>query len=235
MITKRMRPAGIRRCRVLRCRRAINQSLHIADGCQDRRLSGGFSRGCPPAIARRHVALSTGSGRRRELWKAGMSHHHFGPLKSAAGQRTVAVPAAIMPTLKNHLQKYTAPEPDALVFTTPTGTLLRHDNFRRRQWLPALTAANLTGIHFHDLRHAGNALTAGAGATLRELTDRMATTAPEPLSSTSTAATRASARSPSASARSRNGTFGRHDRARSGHVELRMVDDADDKAGSDTW
>ena len=29
------------------------------------------------------------------------------------------------------------------------------------------------GVHFHDLRHTGNMLTAEAGATLRELMDRM--------------------------------------------------------------
>jgi integrase len=50
---------------------------------------------------------------------------------------------------------------------------LRHGNFRRRYWLPALTRCGLTTIHFHDLRHAGNTLTAGTGATLRELMDRM--------------------------------------------------------------
>lgn len=60
-----------------------------------------------------------------------------------------------------------------MVFTSPTGAPLRHNNFRRRHWLLALEAADLTGIHFHDLRHTGNALTAGTGATLRELMDRM--------------------------------------------------------------
>jgi integrase len=65
------------------------------------------------------------------------------------------------------------PEPDALVFTSPTGTLLRHSNFRKRVWLPALAATGLTGVHFHDLRHAGNLLIAHAGANLRELMDRL--------------------------------------------------------------
>jgi integrase len=46
-------------------------------------------------------------------------------------------------------------------------------NFRRRVWLPALTKANLSEIHFHDLRHTGNILTATAGASLRELMPRM--------------------------------------------------------------
>lgn len=39
--------------------------------------------------------------------------------------------------------------------------------------MPALAKASLPGIHFHDLRHAGNVLTADAGASLRELMDRM--------------------------------------------------------------
>jgi hypothetical protein len=44
---------------------------------------------------------------------------------------------------------------------------------RRRAWLPALTATGLPPIHFHDLRHTGNKLTADAGANLRELMERM--------------------------------------------------------------
>jgi integrase len=31
----------------------------------------------------------------------------------------------------------------------------------------------LAGVRFHDLRHTGNTLTAGAGANLRELMERM--------------------------------------------------------------
>ena len=52
-----------------------------------------------------------------------------------------------------------------LVFAGPGGGLLHHSNFRRRVWLPAVAAAGLTGIHFHDLRHAGNTFTANAGPT----------------------------------------------------------------------
>jgi integrase len=39
--------------------------------------------------------------------------------------------------------------------------------------LPALQCAGLPAFHFHDLRHTGNTLAASAGATLRELMDRM--------------------------------------------------------------
>jgi integrase len=59
------------------------------------------------------------------------------------------------------------------VFTSPGGKLLRHGNFRRGTWLPALVATGLAGIHFHDLRHAGNHMVATAGASLRELMERM--------------------------------------------------------------
>jgi hypothetical protein len=45
--------------------------------------------------------------------------------------------------------------------------------FRQRVWLPALRAAELPLIHFHDLRHTGNNLAADAGAGLRELMERM--------------------------------------------------------------
>ena len=50
---------------------------------------------------------------------------------------------------------------------------MRYDNFRHRVWYPALAAAGLPRVHFHDLRHTGNQLAADAGASLRELMDRM--------------------------------------------------------------
>ena len=50
---------------------------------------------------------------------------------------------------------------------------LRHSNFRNRVWIGAVGRAGLPGLHFHDLRHTGNQLAAGTGATLRELMDRM--------------------------------------------------------------
>jgi integrase len=59
------------------------------------------------------------------------------------------------------------------MFTTPSGTTLRGGNFRRRVRAPALAAAGVPGTHFHDLRHTDNTLTAAAGASLRELMDRM--------------------------------------------------------------
>jgi len=97
----------------------------------------------------------------------------FGPPKSAAGRRTVQLPPLLVPSLHDHLDRYAQPGDDGLVFTGPNGALLRRSNFRRRVWLPALAQAGLPEIHFHDLRHTGNILTATAGASLRELMARM--------------------------------------------------------------
>ncbi len=102
----------------------------------------------------------------------------FGPPKSAAGKRVVVVPAVIRPALARHMATFTASQADALVFTSPTGTPLRDGNFRRRVWGRALTKAGLSDTHFHDLRHTGNTLTAIAGASLRELMDRMGHSSP---------------------------------------------------------
>jgi integrase len=97
----------------------------------------------------------------------------FGPPKSHAGQRTVAIPEVITSDLASHIVTYAAPGDDGLVFTSPEGAPLRLSNFCRRVWRPALRVVGLPMIHFHDLRHTGNQLAAGAGASLRELMDRM--------------------------------------------------------------
>jgi integrase len=97
----------------------------------------------------------------------------FGPPKSDAGQRLVAIPEVITSDLASHIVTYAAPGDDGLVFTSPEGHPLRLSNFCRRVWRPALRTAGLPMIHFHDLRHTGNQLAANAGANLRELMDRM--------------------------------------------------------------
>ena len=69
----------------------------------------------------------------------------FGPPKSEAGRRIVALPELITPDLAAHVVTYARPGDDGLVFTSPAGGPLRHTNFRRRFWVPALAAAGLAG------------------------------------------------------------------------------------------
>jgi hypothetical protein len=72
----------------------------------------------------------------------------------------------------SHLQDFTASGEDVLIFTGPKNAQLRRSNFSKA-WRDATKAANLTDFHFHDLRHAGNTLAGAAGASLRELMERM--------------------------------------------------------------
>lgn len=125
--------------------------------------------------ALRRADLDIGSGLlhvRRQLVEVAGRPPFFADVKSDAGRRTVAIPPVILADLTGHLDRHVAPEADALLFTSPTGKALRHGNFRRRNWLPALAAVRLD-VHLHDLRHTGNVLVAEAGANLRELMERL--------------------------------------------------------------
>jgi len=96
----------------------------------------------------------------------------IGPPKSAAGRRLVAIPAALLPQLVAHLEKFVADRPDAVVFTGGKGALLGRGNFHH-VWKRAREAVGLPEVHFHNLRHTGNTLTAQSGATLSDLMSRM--------------------------------------------------------------
>jgi integrase len=96
----------------------------------------------------------------------------FGPTKSRAGHRTVALPAAVVTVLAEHLRRYVLTQPDALVFVGERGAMLRRSNFNRRVWAPAVRAAGVPGLRFHDLRHTAGTLATAAGASLREVMAR---------------------------------------------------------------
>jgi integrase len=98
----------------------------------------------------------------------------FGPPKSAAGLRTVTVPAAIRRDLRGHLRDFVSDDPDALAFTGAKGAALRRSNFQgAARWSESVAKAGLPGFHFHDLRHTGNTLASRTGASLADLMARM--------------------------------------------------------------
>jgi integrase len=98
----------------------------------------------------------------------------LGPPKSRAGRRTVSVPAAIVPAVKDHLTTYVRDDPAAFVFTGPSGRPIWRGNFNKLVgWPDAAAAVGAPGLHFHDLRHTGNTLAAKTGASLRDLMVRM--------------------------------------------------------------
>jgi integrase len=108
----------------------------------------------------------------RQLCEVAGRQPFLAPPKSDAGKRTVSMPSLIVADVRSHLDAFTQPEANALVFTSPHGMPLRHANFRRRAFRSALVATGLK-VHLHDLRHTGNQLVAEAGANPRELMERM--------------------------------------------------------------
>ena len=86
-----------------------------------------------------------------------------GEPKTKAARRRIEVPASLMTLLEDRLQD-PASISSGLVFPTPSGTVMRPGNFRRRVWQPALTKAGLDwSLTFHDLRHTAVALAISAG------------------------------------------------------------------------
>jgi integrase len=109
----------------------------------------------------------------RQLTETSDGTPTFGKPKSKAGVRTVSFPRIMLAEVREHLASYVGKDDDALVFASPSGQLLNYSNFHDRFWAKAVAKEGLEGVHFHDLRHAGNSLTADAGANLRELMERM--------------------------------------------------------------
>ncbi|MFD0656047.1 tyrosine-type recombinase/integrase [Thermocatellispora tengchongensis] len=98
----------------------------------------------------------------------------LGPPKSRAGRRTVGIPQAIVPALREHMETYVKDEPGALMFPGAKGGPLRRSGFNTRtRWVDVVTEMGLSGLHFHDLRHTGNMLAAESGVGLKDLMARM--------------------------------------------------------------
>jgi integrase len=159
----------------------IAQVFSLADACGPRYYAMtllacfcGLRWGELVALRRRDVDIDAATVRITwQLTEVNGQAPLFAPPKTAAGRRVMIIPAPVLPAVEDHLTVHALPGPDGLLFTSPGGQLLRHSAFRNRVWIPAVTATGLTGVHFHDLRHAGNNLAAEAGANLRELMERM--------------------------------------------------------------
>jgi len=98
--------------------------------------------------------------------------------KSDAGRRVVHLPAGLVAELRAHVSEFVRLDPEGLVFIGARGTPLRQSNFRDRHWLPALKAAGVDKLRFHDLRHVAGTLATVSGATIREVQARLGHASP---------------------------------------------------------
>ncbi|GAW49408.1 Integrase family protein [Nocardioides sp. PD653] len=102
-----------------------------------------------------------------------------GPPKSDAGSRDVAIPPHLVPLVKDHLKKFTAPGRDALLFPASADENLHMaPSTLYKVYYPARKAARREDLRWHDLRHTGAVLAAQTGATLAELMGRLGHSTP---------------------------------------------------------
>ncbi|WP_407703345.1 tyrosine-type recombinase/integrase [Tessaracoccus antarcticus] len=108
--------------------------------------------------------------RRGVTWVAGQAI--VGPPKSEAGSRDVTIPPHLVEPLRKHVAAWAEPGLNGLIFPAVGGGHLNHGTFHKH-YRRARDAAGRSDLRLHDLRHTGAVFAAQAGATTRELMDRL--------------------------------------------------------------
>lgn len=87
--------------------------------------------------------------------------------------RSVGIPQFLIPKIKDHLNQYVGPEPEAPLFASPQNPQKPlSPTATREQWKAAIKAAGVRPFVLHSLRHLGLTLTAVAGGTGAEVMAR---------------------------------------------------------------
>lgn len=97
----------------------------------------------------------------------------IGTPKSRAGIRTVAIPPNIRAPLEHHLEEFAQAGQEGLVFPNAAGTGHLHPSTIMKSYRKARAKAGREDLRIHDLRHTHATLAAQAGATLKEMMERM--------------------------------------------------------------
>lgn len=96
-----------------------------------------------------------------------------GPTKTAAGVRAIVVPPHINGHVVDHLERHVGPGPESLLFPAADGSTHLAQSTLVKSYYPARVAAGRPDLPWHALRHYGATRAALAGATLRELQERL--------------------------------------------------------------
>jgi integrase len=106
----------------------------------------------------------------------------FGPTKTGRN-RTVGIPRFLSAMLAEHIERY--PSTAGFVFTARAGGPIRHRNFYRRHFRPAVEEARVRALEagndnpvpgalrFHDLRHTCAAILIDNGRHMEEVKDHL--------------------------------------------------------------
>lgn len=113
-------------------------------------------------LAKRQVRVT-----RTASWVKG--HLHLNEPKTAAGRRSVGLPAFVAEALAEHLEGHAG---ETIVFPAPGGGYLQPTLFRARQFVPAVKEAKLEPLRIHDLRHTAVSLWIASGADAKRVAAR---------------------------------------------------------------
>ncbi|MFN0026841.1 MAG: tyrosine-type recombinase/integrase [Acidimicrobiales bacterium] len=92
--------------------------------------------------------------------------------KTAAGVRSITIANATATVLSSHLERFSQPGPDGLVFPNGAGKPLSASSFQTHHYKKAKAAAGVE-CRFHDLRHSSVALAIASGAHPKAIQVRM--------------------------------------------------------------
>lgn len=92
--------------------------------------------------------------------------------KTAAGIRTLAVPAPLLGELRAHIELFGIAA-EELLFADAFGGPLRRSNFRGRVFAPAVRRLGLDGLTFHGLRHSAATQWVASGVDARTVQHRL--------------------------------------------------------------
>jgi integrase len=129
------------------------------------------------ALTRADIDLEAGTVNvDKSAWELGNRQRRVGPPKTAAGVRVMFIPPHVRDLIGDHLDAFTGDDEADLAFVGIKGQPVRRATVYTA-WHRALERAELgkgtPEFRFHDLRHTGATLAAGAGASTRELMARL--------------------------------------------------------------
>ena len=92
--------------------------------------------------------------------------------KTQSSNRTVVMPGPLTAVVEQHLADHVGPARDALLFTNNHGRSVRATVWAAA-WQQMRAETGYTDVRLHDLRHLAGTLATQAGATLKEVMDRL--------------------------------------------------------------
>jgi integrase len=108
----------------------------------------------------------------QQLIRLGTGEWHRKEPKTPASVRSITISPVTAELLADHLERFSARGPDALVFANTVGSPLISSSFWQHHFSRALRQAGVS-CRFHDLRHTSVALAIADGAHPKAIQTRM--------------------------------------------------------------